>query len=164
MEETKEKPPIQLGPGFEMMCLFETASTNWNVRVPVGVEREDLLAPAFWSNHANGKSPGDEIRALADDGTWRATYLVVDSAKTWLKVKELTFTALAGQEHAESDLLVKAFLGEHDVVHRGPRKWSVLRKADGAVLVEDIQEKEVAYQWLDKHARAQVGGAAVKAA
>ena len=161
--EKDKGPLIQLPPGFEVMCLFETASTQWNVRVPVGVTREDMLFPSFWAHHANAKRPGDEIRALADDGTWRATYLVVDSAKTWLKVKELTYIELSGKESEENALLVKAFIGEHNVVHRGPRKWSVLRTADGAVLTEDIQEKDAAYAWLDKHARSQVSGA-VKAA
>jgi hypothetical protein len=79
-------------------------------------------------------------------------------------VKELSFAALSGEERKESSLLVKAFIGDHDVIHRGPRKWSVIRKGDGAVLTEDIQEKDVAYAWLDKHARAQVGGASARAA
>lgn len=153
--EEKEKPPVQLGPGFERMCLFETANTRWNVSVPIKVTREHLLVPAFWAHHANGKRPGDEIRALADDGTWRAEYLVLDSAKTWLKVKELNFIELSVQEKAETEMQVKAVEGEYEVVFRGPRKWSVLRKHDGAVMQQDIQEKDVAHQWLYKFVRAE---------
>ncbi len=157
-EEEKSKPPIQLPPGFEHMCLFETASTRWSVSVPITISREDLLQPGFWAHHAMGKRPGDEIRALAQDGTWIAEYFVIDTHATWLKVKELSFTELSGADRVENELVVKAFIGDHKVVHRGPRKWSIVRYADGAVLQQDITEKDSAWAWLNKHAREQVGG------
>ena len=154
----KEGPPVQLPPGFEHMCLFETASTRWNVSVPINIPREKLLDPGFWAHHAMGKRPGDEIRALAQDGTWIAEYFVIDTHATWLKVKEKGFWALSGEEGAENELVVRAFIGDHRVAHRGPRKWSIVRSADGAVLQQDITEQDAAYAWLNKHAREQVGG------
>jgi hypothetical protein len=122
------------------------------------VKREDLLIPGFWAHHAKRVSPGDEIRALAEDGTWRATYLVVDKSLTWLKVRELTFNPFSVEEVDDTDLA--SFLAAHKVVHRGPRKWSVVREDDGAVLTEDIAEKHEASAWLDRHARSQVGAKA----
>lgn len=151
MSET-EKPVVQLGPGFNAMCLMETAGQLWHVTVPTGVERTDLLDPAFWAHHAQGKTPGDEIRALAEDGSWRATYLIVDSAKNWIRVAELTFDELSREDAQASDEQVKEFLDGYKVTHRGPRKWSVLRASDGAVLQEDIGEKETAQAWLNRFA------------
>lgn len=153
-----ETPLKQLGPGQDSFCLFESANTYWSVRVPVGVEPRDLQNPGYWAHHATKMRPGDEIRALAEDGAWRAKFLVVDQDRTWVKVLPISFNKLEREPADTSE--IDAFVALHKVMHRGPRKWSVVRIADNAVIQEDLAEKETAINWLNAHARSQLGAEA----
>lgn len=156
-----DKPLIQLSPtGLEVL---EYASTRYDARISQGVTPADLLVPGFWAHHGIKLKPLDEIRAHTEDGTWIGYYLVLDCSRTWAKVHCLSSHKLTSGDVAmsqASEAEVKAFHELHTVVHRGPHKWSVVRKSDKAVLVEGIQTKDDAASWLDIHARAQVGAPA----
>ena len=162
MEPTKtEQPLIQLPPNDLM--LFEEASSRWSAKIAQGVQPEALLVPSFWAHRATKLKPLDEIRAHAEDGTWVAYFIVLDCSRTWAKVKELSRHNLGTADVSltqASEADVKAFIEQHNVVHRGPHKWSVVRKADKAVLQEGLALRGDAEAWLDQHARMQVGGSA----
>jgi hypothetical protein len=138
-------------------------STRFDALIPIGVTLEQILKPAFWAHHAVKLKPMDEIRARAEDGTWLAYLVVLDCSRTWAKVaaplhapphhaRRLAQTQASLQEQ-------KAFIAAHKVVHRGPHKWSVVRKADNAVLEQGIEQKDAAEKWLEKHAREQASAA-----
>lgn len=158
MPENNDKPLIQLPPND--LQQLEQVSLAYDAIVRQGVQPDDVLVPGFWAHHAVKLRPFDEIRVRAEDGTWLARYVVLDCSRTWAKVQQLSFHRLTTGQVAEtqaSELEVKAFVDAHQVVHRGPHKWSIVRKSDKAVLEQGIGVKDDAIAWLDKHARAQVG-------
>lgn len=164
-EPKNQQQLLQLPPTGEHLAGFDYAHSRHSAKIPNGVKPEDLLVPSFWAHHALKMKPLDEIRAHAEDGTWVAYLLVLDCSRTWVKVKQLGLHFLGTADVAltqASEADVDAFKAQHEVKHRGPHAWSIVRKADGAVLEQGIKVKDEAIAWLDKHARDQVGGAAVK--
>lgn len=158
-QKTNDKQLVQLGPND--LAVFEYVSTRHDARIGQGVKPEDLLVPGFWAHHAVKLKPFDEIRARAEDGTWLATYVVLDCSRTWAKVMQLSLHRLTTADVAltqASESEVQAFIKAHNVVHRGPHKWSVVRASDRAVLQQGMEQKDQAIGWLDTHARSQVGG------
>lgn len=156
--EAKDRPAPQLGVGA--LSEFDYASHRWDARIGIGVSPEDLLVPGFWAHHAMRLSPMDEIRAHAEDGSWVAYLLVLDCSRNWAKVKLLSAHQLTTADvslTAASDAEVKAVIEAHEILHRGPRRWSVVRRSDRAVLHEDELQKEAALAWLNAYARAQIG-------
>lgn len=156
--ENKDKAPVQLPPNE--LFQFEYVSGHFDARVQQGVTPAEVLVPGFWAHHAVKLKPFDEIRVRAEDGTWVGYYLVLDCSRTWAKLKELSLHRLGTADVSltqASETEVRAFIDLHKVVHRGPRKWSVVRKSDSAVLIEGLEQRDAAGTWLDQHARAQVG-------
>ena len=158
MDTKTDKPAPQLPPND--LHLFEHASTRFDAKIQQGVKPEDLTAPAFWAHQAQKLRPLDEIRAHAEDGTWVADLLVLDCSRTWAKVKVLAVHHLGTADVSlsqSSEAEVKAFIEAHQVSFRQQHKWSVVRKADRAVVKEGLEQKDDATTWLDKHAREQLG-------
>jgi hypothetical protein len=156
MEQKQEKAAPQLPPND--LQIFEQISTRYDARIQQGVKPEDLLAPAFWAHKAVLLRPMDEIRARAEDGTWVAYLLVLDTSRTWARVKMVDLVNLGTADVALSQAAeeeVKRIKGDFKVTFRGPHKWSVVRKLDNQVMVESIQEKVDAEIWIDRHAREQ---------
>lgn len=148
----------QLGPSD--MEIFEQISTRWDAKIAQGLNSNDLLVPAFWAHQAVKLKPMDEIRARAEDGTWVADYLVLDCSRTWANVKLLSLHMLTTSDVSlsqSSQETMAAFIQEHKIVWRAAHKWSVVRKADGAVLLEGKEQKDDAIDWLARHAREQFG-------
>lgn len=160
---SNEKQVPQLAPGMDNLIALEQVSTVYDAKIPVGVAPETLLQPAFWAHHGIRLKPMDEIRARAEDGTWLARLVVLDSSRNWAKVQmlhhyKLTTADVSLSQASEED--VRAFVAKHKVVHRGPHKWSVVRTHDAAVLHEGEQERAQAVAWLDAHARVNAMGVA----
>lgn len=158
METKTDKPLVQLPPN-ELFQL-DYVSTKHDARVQKDVTPSDVLVPGFWAHHAMKLKPFDEIRVRSEDGTWMGYYVVLDCSRTWAKLKLLSLHSLGTADVAltqASETEVRAFIDQHKVIHRGPRKWSVVRKSDGAVLAEGIEQRDEAGTWLDQHARKQVG-------
>ncbi len=155
MPETSIK---QLGPGSDNLGLLESVSLTYDAKVPIGVTPEDIMAPAFWAHHSVRLRPMDEIRARAEDGSWLCYLVVLDSSRTWTKVQQRQLLKLSTADVSQSQAVeesVKAFIEQHKVIHRGPRRWSVVREVDGAVVAEDKVTREEAEAWLTGHAKVQ---------
>lgn len=150
-----DQQSIQLAPGMEHLAQFEQVSTRYDAKIPIGVKLDDILKPEFWAHHSVRLTPFDEIRARAIDGSWMAYLVVLDCARTWARVHVLQVVNFTPIELSEQE--VQAFIDAHQVVHRGPHKWSVVRKSDSGVLHEGMASKADANTWLEKHAREQVG-------
>ncbi len=162
---TNEKQLIQLAPNE--LQFYEQASLRWDCKIPAGVNLEDVMVPAFWSHHAMKLAPWHEIRVRAEDGTWMANLIVLDSSRTWARVAILSCHGFSSRDVSQSqasEVEVKSVLEAHSIVHRGPHKWSIVRKADKAIIQEGIEQKETAITELEKFARSQVGGAAARGA
>lgn len=157
----KEETLIQLAPGG--MQGFEFQSTRYDALVPTGVPVEALAKPEFWAHQGAKLRPWDEIRARAEDGSWMANLVVLDCSRTWARVKLLNYHKCTTGDVAltqASEEAIKAHIEQHKLMHRGPRKWSIVRVADGTVIAEDIATKEEAAAQLDAVARRAVGAPA----
>lgn len=165
MNEANEVPNlVQLPPGN--LNPFEQVSTRWDVIVPMGVPPEAMKDPAFWAHRAMKMKPMDEIRARAEDGTWMANLVVLDSSRTWVRVMVVNVTKLTTGDVALTQASaddVKAIATKHKIIHRGPHKWSVVRISDSAVMHQGEAEKENAQAWLEAYARNTVGAPIVAA-
>lgn len=162
---TPTAPLTQLAPGKESLSPFEYNNARYTVRLGENVSLNDLMRPEYWAHHSKDLRPRDELVCYADDGAFRVELLVIDCARTWAKVQLLSSHDLTQktQSGKASGIEIQAFLDEHEIKHRGPLKWGVLRRSDKSVLVEGLETKEGATAWLEKRAREQVG-APVKAA
>jgi hypothetical protein len=156
--QKKEDPRLGVG----MLEGAEFMFTVWNARPAIGIAPEQLLVPEYWAHHAHRLTPGDEIVVRSEDSSWYGRLYVLDCARTWAKVKFLlgpvsltTHDANLQPDHSSMDEVEK-FKVDYKLIHRGPRRWSVIR-ADGAVMHENEQEKSGAEKWLDDYAREQVG-------
>lgn len=159
MPNPNEQQLIQLPPGH--LQLFEQVSLRYDAVIPHGVKPESMLVPGFWAHSAVKLTPYNEIRARAEDGTWIADLIVLDCSRTWARVKILHMHQLSSADVAQSqgaEVEVRAFIAAHKVIFRGQHRFSVVREADRAVIKEGIEQKDQAVQWLEAHARAQVGG------
>lgn len=163
--QRKEDPRLGVG----MLEGAEFIFTVWCAKPAAGISPESLLVPEYWAHHAHRLTPGDEIVARAEDWSWYARYIVLDCARTWAKLKlligpvslhthdaNLQPTQPEGGDHSSQNE-VEAYKTGFKLVHRGPRKWSVVRLADDVLMHEDEQEKTGAAKWLDNYAREQVG-------
>lgn len=147
---------IQLAP--TALKDFDYESRRLAATIPTGIDPKELLKPAFWAHHGKDLRPFNEIRCLSEDGSWIGYYLVLDCARNWAKVECLSFHELdKGTASADE---VQEFIDAHEIAFRGPLKWAVKRKSDGAILTENISDKKEAEKWLEKHAKDTVGGAA----
>ena len=162
MEVKAEANLAQLPPGN--LNPFEQVSTRWDVIVPMGVPAEAMQDPAFWAHRAVKMKPMDEIRARAEDGTWMANLVVLDSSRTWVRVMILGVYKLTTGDVALTQASadeVQAAIAKHKILHRGPHKWSVVRMADNAVMHQGEEQKDAAIAWLEGYARQTIGAPAV---
>lgn len=135
--------------------LAEHRRNIWVVEAAEGVQPEDLLKPQYWAHHSGKLSPWDRIEVRAKDGSWFQELLVMDASRVWARVMPLAqvvrlTTADVSQTQASPI--------DFEVMHRGPRKWSVIRKKDRAVMFEDGSLKEDAEKYLRENADALTAG------
>ena len=114
--------------------------------IPIGTNAEDLLDPAYWAHVASQLKPWDRIEARAVDGTWFAEYLVLDVGRTFAQIHLLSKHNLTSQDVALTKI---NDMSPFEIRWRGPRLWSVVRKADDAVMAEGMT-KDAAIEWITK--------------
>ena len=119
--------------------------SQWELVVPSGVTREDILKPSFWACVAEQCHQGDLLDVRIDDETFFAQYYVISCSRVYAQVFELNWFDLSD---AKTEKLQKS-MEKHEYKYRGPyAKHSILRKSDGAVMVEKLDTKEAAIKWL----------------
>lgn len=133
----------------------------WTATVPHGVSPDDVLEPGFWALYAAQFSPWAKVEVRAEDGTWYGEYIVADCSRTWAKLKPIVgpirLTTADVSLTQSSDIEIAERCRLYDVTHRGSRKWTVVRKADGAVMTEGKSAREDAEKWLLAHVRHEIG-------
>ena len=135
-----EKGKPQLRPGD--LQEQEYQSTVYVAKIEPDVTPEHLLDPDFWAHHAMHLRPWDEVKARAKDGTWCATYLVLDCSRTWAKMYMLEKHNLTTSDVSQTQAAAQGPAEQpYRVIYRGPRGWSVVRTVDNVVLEEDIKVK-----------------------
>jgi hypothetical protein len=137
-------PAVQPLDGARMReCEFER--TVWVITAHENTKPEDLLRLEYWTNVAEKLKPYDKIEARADDGTWYAEYLVVESERLWSRVCLLNKVDL--DEAPKSDEARPE--AEFRVEWKGPaHKWSVIRSSDSAMVKEGLGSRTEANAWV----------------
>lgn len=139
---------IRSGQFKEAQFVFKTFSA----RPEEGTVVEDILAPAYWANIAEQLQPGSRIEVMPLDGAFFAELIVVSANRTAavvvpLRVVQLTSSVDGADVDGGED-------PEYFVKFRGPRKFCVIRNADGQPVIEDIDTKEQAYRELSDYVKA----------
>jgi hypothetical protein len=138
---------------------FTTAEQSLQVWVAVadaGTAPEALLNPAYWAHCAQAVRWAEdqarkakrpflaEIKAYAEDGTWRMELKITRSGPGEVFVKMLSLSML--DEAAESEA------AGYVVKWRSPgAKWGVVRPSDGTVLKDGFADKGEAAAWMAGH-------------
>lgn len=127
--------------------------TRYALTANAGVTPQDMLAPEYWAHIAAQLKPRDEVVAWADDGTWRAEFVVLGSDRNWARVH------LVGVSHFTSADVAQTLadqLSPYEISHRGPHsKWSVIRKSDRMVVAEGYDTARQATEWLEGRMKAE---------
>lgn len=154
LESRAERAPLQLGPAN--LNNAEYLRVSYVGYVDCGTTVEDILQPQYWAAHAVKLKPWDKIELRWEDGTQYAEAIVLDCSRTWAKVHimlhETLTTPKTSLQQEERIAATQAMIALHEVKFRGPRLWSVVRRSDGAVLKEGVQQKDDATAWLREFA------------
>ena len=132
----------------------EQVRNQWQITVPVGTLPDDLLVPAFWAHVGIRLRVRDQIEVWAEDGQWFCVLLVVDRDRNWAKVVPIIGPIGLSREVTDDQANAGFMEAQFEVLWRGPRKWSVVRKADRGVVHENEETKDGAEQWLKSNAGA----------
>jgi hypothetical protein len=112
-----------------------------------GTKISELMEPAYWSHIAGKLHQYDIIEVIPQGGEFFAEFVVVNCSKVHAKVALLSKVTLGKAEapKKEEDGGDELF----DIQFKGPqRKWSILRKADKAIVKEEFASKDEAAAWL----------------
>lgn len=130
------------------ITLHDQVSQTYRLTPPSGVELDDVLKPECWAHITRNLIFGSKVEVFAADGTWYAEMIVRSVGKTEAVMGMLS--------HVKFGATVSPIVedAQHEIRMRGPRKWSIIRKSDGAVIKEDIDTREQAEIALRNHMKA----------
>lgn len=114
---------------------------------------EDLLSLDYWAHIAQQLTPRARIEAWANDGSWMAEYVVLDTGRNWAKLALLNKFSLATVDAAQAQAEA---MSPYAIEHRGPHcKWSVIRRSDKEVVHEGEETRQGAANWLRERLKAE---------
>lgn len=148
MTDLKEAParnvqrPTQLN--------LETHYTQrYAIFVPSHVTIDDVLAPGWWAHVAMKLRPGDEVKVIPEDMSWRAVVFVRAVSRVEAIVQTIEFTELGtAVSTVAPDAPYYVKYGSPSVMFR------VHRRDNNEVVKDHFQTKEQAEQWIKNHMRA----------
>lgn len=132
------------------MQLAEFNTVRYRVTPKSGVLPGDLLQPEYWSHVARKLSPLTEIRAICQDGSWMADYIVLNSGMNWAKVMKI------GEWQLQDSSPTPTAAG-YETEWAGPvHKHRVVRTVAGRkdILQHGFATDMAASAWLAEHLKA----------
>lgn len=144
-EVKADRPIVQLSPARFKLAEYERQI--YVATAEEGCTPEDLLKPEHWAHVAKDLKPWDRIEARANDGTWFAEYLVLDTSRAWARVRllgEVQHITTADVAQTQASLQ-----GTYRVEYKGPHsKWCVIRNSDNAMQKEGEGSRDAAETWM----------------
>ena len=137
------------------VTLAEHKRNIWYATAEHGITKDDILNPSYWGHVANRLRPKDRIEIQNEDDSFFAELLVISSDKTWAKVVLLKYVDLNQSATEITKDQADQVTSAYAVIWRGPKKYSVVRKSDRAVMQEGMHSKEDAESWLAVHLKTQ---------
>ena len=117
--------------------------------VVLGTHTKDTIQdPSIWANVAGRLKPGDEVRVLADDFSFRANLLVTFAQGTVAKLRLVDWKQI---ERVEQE--VAGVMAGYEIRMRGPKKWCVVKQDSGEVIKEMIPTQAEAIRELSEFAK-----------
>lgn len=120
----------------------EFERTVWGVTLKIGQTRDDLLRPDFYAHIASRVRMNHRFEVLHEEGNYFAELIVLSAGKVGVKVaflREVDLRELDATVVDETEFYIKL---------RGPKKWSILRRADQSIVEEGIDTEGMAKQKL----------------
>lgn len=156
--ETKAEAPKRL-PGSPMtgerIKEQEFQRTVWVATALENTEPEDLLRTEYWAHVSAQLKPWDRIEVRANDGSWLAELLVLETARNWSRVHILNAYKLTTTDMALTQSEIKGKYAEFRLEHMGPHdKWCVIRRSDNQKLHSGAENHDAARDWLDARIKA----------
>lgn len=111
-----------------------------------GTQVSDLTEPGYWAHLGERLRPWAEIMVRANDGLWYARVIVLEAGRNWAKVhvEHVEYLTTAEVAITQADAM-----SPYEIKYRGPHnQWSVIRKADQAVVHEGSGTIDGAVTWL----------------
>ncbi len=128
--------------------LRESVNNRWRVVVPSGTPRNQLTVSDLYRLVAGDLVPYDKVILVADNSSWYAEMLVIDSGTGHASLVELVFKELPRTIVADGDLPAN-----HEVFHGGPDSgWCVRRVGDNVMLGTNFPSRQAAVAHLLDHA------------
>lgn len=114
----------------------------WSVTPEAGTTLADMLTPSYWAHVARQFKVGALIEVRPTSNDWFALLYV------W-KVDANSMRPIVLHEYELSEeTTVETPPEQYEVLHRGPRGWSVVRVSDRAVMFENGTSKVDAERWV----------------
>lgn len=137
-------PPIK----GERFGLMTHKAQNFNAVVPAGISRADLVDKRLWSHVATQIQSYAEIRVVCEDGSYMARLLVTFKNGIDLRLHELEWHDLDKIEDLEAH-------PDYEVRSKGAiLKWCIIRKNDGSIVKEKLENQAAALHELAEYLRA----------
>ena len=111
---------------------------QFSAMVAGNLTAEDLVHRDYWVNFAKQLLPGDEIRCLANDGSFVAYLLVVFVQGTETRMKMLGFHKLENIEKTDD------LSDDFEIKNGGAAGWYIKVKADGSRLLDKSFKSQAA--------------------
>ena len=128
------------------MKLAENERQDWIVNAELSHTVEDLTNPGYWAHMAALLTPYDHIEVRAEDGSWIANLIVIQTDRSWAKVMLTSKFNLLDTEALPSNI------AQHKVEWKGPQhRFAVIRLVDQAVVKNGFQTKDEATGWMREH-------------
>ena len=121
-----------------------------NARIAGGTPVEVLTDGRFWSHVARKLTVGDEIRALAEDCSFRALLLVSYVRGTEVVVKLLAFTEVDAVDY---DALNNVDSG-YRLSEKGTLGWCIVKNTTGEIVKEGFANQALAARALTDYLKA----------
>jgi hypothetical protein len=140
------KPVAPLRPSAFQLQQF--AYRQHSAVIPVGVSIESVLDPknAYFSLVGRNIQYGDEIRALAEDGSYVAVLFVTFADGSNIHTHVVS--------HTELTPVSEEVVTDYKIILAGPKKYCIRRESDGQIVKEGIANKLAAERELADYVKA----------
>jgi hypothetical protein len=125
--------------------LAEHTFRRHSVIPPANYTTADLESPITWAHLRTKFKMHDEIRAIAEDGSWIANLLVVAADNGVVRVKELFRLPI------DLGAVAKAEQHRYVVQQRGSQGWCVVDTEENRVIRQGCKAKSDAEKQLEDH-------------
>lgn len=99
---------------------------------------KDVLSPSYWVHVCNKLKEGDRIEVTGPENEYFAELYVATVSPMGARVLELVKVQVKANEVAAGEDVDP----DYELKLKGPRKWTIVRKADGEVIQDGLPTRQ----------------------